>query len=148
QTADLPRPPDATTTLRRHARDLAYAGKHRKAAEVYQQALEGRSADASCTLRLAEAHRRSGDVGAARRAYRRAIALFLECGFDAKAMAVQRALDGLRQPAPRPARARMIAEHILLIIACAMVSAAAKVAAAVADARATAAARRSATRSV
>jgi hypothetical protein len=95
-------------------------------------------------LRLAEAHRREGDLDAARRAYRRSISLFRQNGFEIKALAVQRALEGLRPPPPKPSRARAIVERAFLIIACALVSVVARIAGAAAPGKAVAEARRAA----
>jgi len=91
---------------------------------------------ASTLLRVAEDCRRRGDLETARIAYRRSISLFLQCGFEVKAMAVRRALEGLRPPPPRPSRARWLAERVLLIVACALVALAARFATVVARSRA------------
>src|SRR5262245_3085712 len=96
--------------------------------------------EASSMLRLAETYRRRGNLEAARRAYRRSISIFLACGFEIKARAVKRALDGLRPPPPS------LAERVLLVIAWAWLAGAARFAAAAARARAWAAARRSTAR--
>ena len=95
-----------TTELRRQARDLALVGKYRKAAQLYQQLLERSPRDAQAALRLAEMRRRIGDPSGARSAYQQAIALYLDAGWDSKALGVGNALDRLEDPPVRWGRLR------------------------------------------
>src|SRR5215831_1253641 len=78
--------------LRRQARDLSLVGKYRKAAQLYQELLQRSPHDAQAALHLAELRRRIGDPSGARSAYRQAIALYLDAGWDEKALAVESAL--------------------------------------------------------
>ena len=92
----------AVAELRRSARDMTLRGKYRKAAGLYEQLLEHNSGDAQCVLRLAELRRKIGDQGGARVAYQLAISLYLDAGWDRKAIAIEHALEHLRDTPPEP----------------------------------------------
>ena len=96
----------AVTELRRQARDLALRGKYKKAALAYEKLLERTSGDAQSVLRLAELRRRIGDIDGARAAYQLSISMFIETGWDEKAVAIEHALERLDT---LPARVRAYA---------------------------------------
>ena len=81
--------------LKRMASGLAYAGKHKKAAHIYEQILKLAPSDAQVALKLAETRRRLGDLPAAQRAFERAATLFKAAGLDGKAEAVERLVSEL-----------------------------------------------------
>ena len=81
--------------LKRLAAGLAYAGKHKKAAQIYERILKLAPSDAQISLKLAETRRRLGDLPAARTEFERAASLFRAAGLDGKAEAVSRLVSGL-----------------------------------------------------
>ncbi|HJZ87773.1 MAG TPA: tetratricopeptide repeat protein [Polyangia bacterium] len=83
------------TKLRRLATELAFAGKHKKAADLYEHILQLSPTDGQIALRLAEARRRSGEVERALEAYERAAVLFRSLGLDGKAQAAARLVEEL-----------------------------------------------------
>lgn len=98
----------AVAELRRRARDLALRGKYKKAAATYEQLLEKTCGDAPSVLRLAELRRRIGDHAGARSAYELAISMYLDSGWDAKAFAVENALERLEVAPQQVSRLRAL----------------------------------------
>ena len=113
----------AVTELRRQARDLALRGKYKKAALAYEKLLERTSGDAQSVLRLAELRRRIGDIAGARAAYQLSISMFIETGWDAKAVAIEHALERLDT---LPARLRVYARlwQWMNVVRCLIITAA------------------------
>src|SRR3989442_818431 len=83
------------TELRRRATELAYEGKHKRAAQLYEQILEITPADPQVALRLGEIRRRMGDLPGALVCYERAASLFKTVGLDGKATAAGRLCEEL-----------------------------------------------------
>src|SRR5262245_4617461 len=83
--------------LKRLASGLAYAGKHKKAAQIYERILKLTPSDAQVALKLAETRRRLGDLQAAQTEFERAATLFKAAGLDGKADAVTRLLSELSE---------------------------------------------------
>ena len=105
------------TDLRRRARDLSLCGKYKQAARLYEQLLTRTSGDVQSVHRLAELRRRMGDHGGARSAYQLAISLYLDLGWDAKAIAVENALERLGDtPAPRRSHLHAIKRLLLALL--------------------------------
>jgi predicted TPR repeat methyltransferase len=78
------------TVLRRRASELAFLGKNKKAARLYEQILELAPSDPQIALKLGEVRRKTGDLPGAQAAYERAAALFSAIGLDSKADAAMR----------------------------------------------------------
>src|SRR2546430_4800167 len=72
------------TELRRRAAELSFVGKHRKAAELYEELLDRTPADAQLALKLGESRRRLGDLPGAVAAYDRAAELYPAPGLEGK----------------------------------------------------------------
>src|SRR5215475_1081128 len=92
------------TELRRRASELAFLGKNKKAARLYEQILVLAPSDPQIALKLGETRRKTGDLPGARSAYERAAALFNAIGLDSKANAAWRMAQELayeqEQPSP------------------------------------------------
>ena len=86
--------------LRREANELEIAGKHRHAAELYQEILKQVPDDAHTLLKLAEIRRHDGDLSAAAAAYRRVADLYDADGKEGKADAARKVADELRSAEP------------------------------------------------
>lgn len=78
------------TVLRRRASELAFLGKSKKAAQLYEQILELAPNDPQIALKLGEMRRKMGELPGAQAAYERAAALFSSIGLDSKADAAMR----------------------------------------------------------
>ena len=80
---------ETISELRRRAADLAYQGKHREAAGIYEQMLKHPSPDGEIALRLGSLLRKLGDPAGARAAFERAVELFGAVGRYAQASAAE-----------------------------------------------------------
>jgi len=88
--------------LKRYAAGLAYAGKHKKAAQIYERILKLSPLDAQVALKLAETRRRLGDLPAARSGFEKAAALFQAAGLHGKAEAASRLVTELSLKSEQP----------------------------------------------
>ena len=90
------------TVLRRRASELAFLGKNKKAARLYEQILVLAPSDPQIALKLGETRRKTGDLTGAQAAYERAAALFNAIGLDSKADAAWRTAQELSYEHEQP----------------------------------------------
>ena len=76
-----------TKELRRRAVELAFLGKHRRAARLFEELAERQPRDPQIALKLGELRRKLGDLPGARETTARAALLFAELGLEGKSRA-------------------------------------------------------------
>ena len=92
--------------LRRRANELGLAGKHEKAARLYEVILRANPRDPQIAMRLGQTRRKTGEYALAARCYEHAASMFERDGFSKQADGAARAAVLLRCKSP-PRRQRV-----------------------------------------
>jgi len=87
----------AMSAIRRQAAELAFRGRHRAAARLYEVVVAHAERDPHSAMKLGELRRKLNEPRGALRAYELASALFRGAGFSLKAQAVDRVVAGLER---------------------------------------------------